>query len=163
MTPIISLIAAVARNGAIGKAGGLPWRLSTDLKRFKALTLGKPLVMGRKTFDSVGRPLPGRRVIVITRDAGWSRPDVETAHSLKDALALCADAPEIMIGGGGEIYKLALPLADRLYLTEVDLVPEADVRFPEIAPTDWREVRREPGLRGSKDEVDFSFVDYERC
>jgi len=158
----IALIAAVARNGAIGAAGGLPWRLSSDLKRFKALTLGKPLVMGRKTFDSVGRPLPGRRVIVVTRDAGWTRPEVETALSLEAALALCALAPKIMIGGGGEIYRLALPLAQKLYLTEVDLAPDADVRFPDIDPADWREIKREPGERGPKDEADFSFVDYER-
>ena len=158
----VALIAAVARNGAIGAAGGLPWRLSSDLKRFKALTLGKPLVMGRKTFDSVGRPLPGRRVIVVTRDAGWTRPDVEAAPSLEAALALCADAPEVMIGGGGEIYRLAWRLADRLYVTEVDLAPEGDVRFPEIDRALWREVRREAGVRGPKDEAEFAFVEYAR-
>src|SRR5580692_7912324 len=98
----ISIIVAIGRNGAIGAGGGLPWRLSSDLKRFKALTMGKPLVMGRKTFDSVGRPLPGRRVIVVTRDRGWAAPDVEAAHSLDDALTLAAGAEEIMIGGGGE-------------------------------------------------------------
>ena len=158
----VSLIAAVARNGAIGADGGLPWRLSSDLKRFKALTMGKPLVMGRKTFDSVGRPLPGRRVIVVTRDAGWTRPDVETANSLEAALALAAGADEIMIGGGGEIYAQALPLAARLYLTEVDLAPDGDVRFPDIDPALWREARRELGARGPKDEADFAFVEYER-
>jgi dihydrofolate reductase len=152
----------VARNGAIGAGGGLPWRLSSDLKRFKALTMGKPLLMGRKTFDSVGRPLPGRRVIVVTRDAGWLRPEVEVAHSLAAALALAAGAGEIMIGGGGEIYAQALPLASRLYLTEVDLAPEADVRFPDIDHAFWREVRREAGVRGPKDEAGFAFVEYER-
>ena len=158
----VSLIAAVARNGAIGKAGGLPWRLSSDLKRFKALTLGKPLIMGRKTFDSVGRPLPGRRVIVVTREPGWRRPEVDVAHSLEAALALAAGAPEIMIGGGGEIYRLALPHAERLYITEVDLAPVADVRFPEIDPALWRETARESGERGAKDEAEFAFVQYER-
>ena len=158
----VSLIAAVARNGAIGADGGLPWRLSSDLKRFKALTMGKPLVMGRKTFDSVGRPLPGRRVIVVTRDAGWTRPGVETANSLEAALALAAGADEIMVGGGGEIYAQALPLAARLYLTEVDLAPKGDVRFPDIDPALWREARRELGARGPKDEADFAFVEYER-
>jgi len=158
----VSLIAAVARNGAIGADGGLPWRLSSDLKRFKALTMGKPLVMGRKTFDSVGRPLPGRRVIVVTRDAGWTRPGVETANSLEAALALAAGADEIMVGGGGEIYAQALPLAARLYLTEVDLAPDGDVRFPDIDPALWREARRELGARGPKDEADFAFVEYER-
>jgi len=158
----VSLIAAVARNGAIGAQGGLPWRLSSDLKRFKALTMGKPLVMGRKTFDSVGRPLPGRDVIVVTREAGWSRPDVRTAHSLEEALALAGGAEEIMIGGGGEIYRLTMSISNRLYLTEVELAPPADVRFPEIDPAVWREVRRESGERGPKDEADFAFVEYER-
>ena len=160
--PIISLIAAVARNGAIGARGGLPWRLSSDLKRFKALTMGKPLVMGRKTYESVGRPLPGRRVIVVTGDSAWIRPGAEVVHSLHAALQRVADAPEIIIGGGGEIYAQALPLASRLYLTEVDLAPEADVRFPVFDRSEWREVRREPGVRGPKDEADFAFVDYQR-
>jgi dihydrofolate reductase len=158
----VSLIAAVGRNGAIGAQGGLPWRLSSDLKRFRALTMGKPLVMGRKTFESVGRPLPGRRVIVVTRDASWTRPALEVAHSLDEALALAKDAEEIMIGGGGEVYRLALPLASRLYLTEVDLAPPADVRFPAIDPAQWREVSREAGVRGPKDEADFAFVEYDR-
>ena len=124
--------------------------------------MGKPLVMGRKTFDSVGRPLQGRRVIVVTRDSLWARPEVEVAHSLEAALALAAGADEIMIGGGGEIYRLAWPGASRLYLTEVDLAPEADVRFPTVDPALWREVRREAGVRGPKDEADFVFVEYER-
>ena len=158
----ICLIAAVGRNGAIGARGGMPWRLSSDLKHFKALTMGKPLVMGRKTFESVGRPLPGRDVIVVTRDAGWSRPDVWVARSLDEALRLAADAAEIMIGGGGEIYAQALPRAQRLYITEVDLAPEGDVRFPEIDTVDWREARREPGERGPNDAADFAFVQYER-
>ena len=158
----VSLIAAVGRNGAIGARGGMPWRLSSDLKHFKALTWAKPLIMGRKTFDSVARPLPGRDVIVVTRDADWSRPDVRVARSLDEALRLAAGAGEIMIGGGGEIYRLALPLAQRLYITEVDLAPEADVRFPEIVPADWRETRREPGVRGPKDNAGFAFVQYER-
>lgn len=158
----VSLIAAVARNGAIGAAGGLPWRLPSDLKRFKALTVGKPLVMGRKTFDSVGRPLPGRDVIVVTREVGWARPDVRTAHSLESALTLAGSAPEVMIGGGGEIYRLAIPLAGKLYITEVELAPPADVRFPDIDPAVWRQVRREPGLRGAKDEAEFAFVEYQR-
>jgi dihydrofolate reductase len=160
--PTVSLIAAVAQNGAIGASGGLPWRLPNDLKRFKAMTLGKPLIMGRKTFDSVGRPLPGRRVIVVTRDANWTRPEIEAAPSLEAALALAADAPEIMIGGGGEIYRLALPLADRLYITEVALSPAADTRFPDIDPAQWREIGREAGTRGPMDEADFTYVDYAR-
>ena len=158
----VSIIAAVGRNRAIGVDGGLPWRLSSDLKRFKALTMGKPLIMGRKTFESVGRPLPGRRVIVVTRDAGWSRAEVEVAHSLDEALALAGDAPEVMIGGGAEIYAQALPRAGRLYLTEVDAAPDASVYFPEFDAGKWRLVRREAGVRGAKDEADFCFVEYEQ-
>jgi dihydrofolate reductase len=124
--------------------------------------MGKPLIMGRKTFDSVGRPLPGRRVIVVTRDAEWTRPEVEVAHSLEAALAMTAGADEVMIGGGGQIYAQALPVASRLYLTEVDLAPDADVRFPDIDRALWREFRREAGVRGPKDEADFAFVGYER-
>ena len=162
MSGRVALIAAVARNGAIGVDGGLPWRISSDLKRFKALTMGKPLIMGRKTFESIGRPLPGRRLVVVTRDAAWTAPDVEVAHGLDEALALAADAPEIMVGGGAQIYALALPRAARLYLTEVEAAPEADAVFPSYDLAQWREVRREPGVRGAKDEADFTFVDYER-
>ena len=159
---IVALIAAVARNGIIGKDGGLPWRLPTDLGRFKALTLGKPLVMGRKTYDSIGRPLPGRRIIVVTRQTDWRRDGVEVAHDLDGALRLTADAPEVMIGGGGEIYREALPRAGRLYLTEVNLAPEDGVRFPELDLTEWRETLREIVPRGASDEADFGFVNYER-
>ena len=163
MRGVVAIIAAVARNGAIGRSGALPWRLSSDLKRFKVLTMGKPLVMGRKTFESVKRPLPGRRVIVVTRDPAWTEPGVEIARNLNEAIALGADAAEIMIGGGGEIYAQALPLTRRLYITEVDLSPAGDVRFPEIDPARWRETRREPGRRGPNDEADFAFVEYERA
>ncbi len=162
VSPRIAIIAAVGRNGAIGARGALPWRLSSDMKRFKALTLGKPLIMGRKTFESIGRPLPRRQVIVITRDPGWARPDVTVAHDFDAALAAAAGAPDIMIGGGGEIYRLALPLATRLHITEVDLAPAADARFPVIDPRLWRETQREPGQRGPQDDADFAFVDYER-
>jgi dihydrofolate reductase len=158
----ISIIVAVGRNGAIGDGSGMPWRLSTDLKRFKSLTMGKPLIMGRKTFDSISRPLAGRTIVVITRDPGWSRPDVIVAHDLDEALVATSGASETMIGGGGEIYRLALPLADRLYITEVDLAPEASVYFPAIDQSVWRETRRGPGVRGAKDDADFAFVEYER-
>ena len=159
---IVSLIAAVGRNSALGVNGGMPWKLSSDLKRFRALTMGKPLIMGRKTFDSIGRPLPGRDVIVVTRDPGWTREGVRVARSLDEALALVGDAPEVMIGGGGEIYRLALARADRLYLTQVDSAPVADVTFPEIDARQWREARRETGTRGPRDEAEFCFVDYQR-
>jgi dihydrofolate reductase len=162
--PILSLIAAVARNGGIGFANALPWRLSSDLKRLKSLTLGKPLVMGRKTFESIGKPLPGRFSIVVTRDASFSAPGVEVAGSLDSALSLARahGTDEIMIAGGGEIYMQTIARADRLYITEVALEPAADALFPNINPALWREVRREPGVRGPRDEADFVFVDYER-
>jgi dihydrofolate reductase len=158
----VSIIAALGRNRAIGVDGGLPWRLSSDLKRLKALTMGKPFIMGRKTFESIGRALPGRRIIVVTRDPAWTRAEVEVVPSLDAALALAAGADEIMIGGGGEIYALALPLASRLYLTEVDAEPQASVFFPAFDASAWRLLSREQGERGPKDDCDFAFVEYER-
>jgi dihydrofolate reductase len=160
--PIVSLIAAVARNGAIGAGNALPWRIPSDLKRFKALTMGKPIIMGRKTFESIGKPLPGRQTIVMTREAGWTWPGVGVARDLEAALRLAGGAGEVMIGGGGEIYAAAIGTADRLYVTEVDLEPEGDVRFPRIDPEAWREVSREIGARGERDEAGFAFVEYGR-
>lgn len=161
--PIV-IVAAVARNNVIGNAGDLPWRLPADLKRFKAITLGRPMVMGRKTYESIGRPLPGRRIIVVTRDAAWSAEGVETAPSLDAAVALAAerDGTEIVVAGGGEIYAQALPLADRLRLTWVEAEPDGDVRFPEFDRSEWHEVAREqhPAADG---RPAFAFVDYARA
>ncbi len=162
------LVAAVARNGVIGRDNRLLWRLPTDLKRFKALTLGKPIVMGRKTFVAIGRPLPGRETIVVTRDEGFAAEGVLVAHGLDAALglaetranALGADA--VVIAGGGELYAEAIGRADRLAITEVALAPDGDAVFPPIDAALWREVLREPGVRGPKDEADFSFVEYAR-
>ncbi len=164
MSAPIALIAAVARNCAIGFGDALPWRLSSDLKRFKALTMGKPLIMGRKTFASIGKPLPGRFCIVVTRDSAFTAPGVEVARDLPAALVLARarDPSEIMIGGGGEIYAQTIGLADRLYITEVGLEPEGDATFPRIDASEWREVFRRPGARGPRDEAEFAFVDYER-
>ncbi len=162
------LVAAVARNGVIGADNRLLWRLSSDLKRFKTLTLGKPLVMGRKTFVSIGRPLPGRETIVVTRDPDFRAEGVFVAHGLNSALALAQDraramdAAAIVIAGGGEIYAQTIGLAARLAITEVALAPDGDARFPPIDAKLWREVRREPGVRGPRDEAEFCFVDYER-
>ena len=161
--PILSLIAAVARNGAIGAGNAIPWRLSSDLKRFKTLTIGKPLIMGRKTFQAIGAPLPGRKVIVVTRDRAWSHAGVEVAHDIDAALAAARGASEIIVAGGGEIYAQTIGIADRLYITEVDLDPPCDARFPPIDAAQWREVKREKGLRGPRDAADFVFVDYERA
>jgi dihydrofolate reductase len=164
----IALVAAVARNGVIGAGNRLIWKLSTDLKRFRALTWGKPLVMGRKSFESIGRPLPGRETIVVTRDPGLAPDGVRVAHDVDAALSLAEEvaremnAGEIIVAGGGEIYRQTIDRVDRLFITEVDLAPEGDVYFPAIDPAHWREASRERGLRGDRDETDFTFVDYAR-
>ena len=166
--PSLVLIAAVARNGVIGVDQGLPWRLSSDLKRFKALTWGKPMVMGRKTYLTIGRALPGRETIVVTRDRRFAAPGVFVAHRLETALDLAAErarameASEIIIAGGGEIYALTIARAERLLITEVALDAKGETRFPPIDPGQWREVSREKGERGPRDEADFTFVEYDR-
>jgi len=166
--PRLALIAAVARNGVIGAGDALPWRLSSDLKRFKALTMGKPLIVGRKTFQAIGRTLPGREIIVVTRDAAYAPEGVEVARDIDAALRLAearagaAGVDEVVVAGGGEIYAQTIARAGRLYVTEVDLAPAGDARFPRIDPALWREVRREPGERGPRDEADFAFVEYAR-
>ena len=136
---MITLILARADNGIIGRDGQLPWRLPADLKRFKALTMGKPMVMGRKTFDSFPAPLPGRRHIVLTRDPAWREAGAEVAHSVGDALALAGE--EVAVIGGAEIYALCLDRADRVELTEVHATPAGDAMVP--AFDGWREVMRE--------------------
>jgi dihydrofolate reductase len=151
------IIAAVARNGVIGLEGGLPWHIPEDLARFKELTLGNAVVMGRATFESIGRPLPGRVNVVLTRRPDWARDDVITAHSLEEALSTVAElGVDAYIAGGAEVYAASLEEADRLELTEVDLEPEGDTWFPEVDWARWQEVSREvhPG---------FSFVTYERA
>lgn len=149
MTIRRSLIAAVARNGVIGDGTSMPWHLPADLRFFKRTTMGHPMVMGRRTFDTMGA-LPGRRSVVVTRDPGWSADGAERAGSLDEALALAAAAPdgsrvdEVFVVGGGEIYRLALPVADRLLVTEVDLEPAGSVTFPPVDHERWRETAREP-------------------
>ncbi len=140
----ISLIAAVARNGVIGRDGGMPWHLPEELAHFKATTMGHALVMGRRTFDSIGRALPGRRTVVVTRDPAWHHAGVETAHSFAEAISLAGPADEVFVAGGAQIYAEALPFAHRLVLTEVDAEPEGDTRFPHWSRQEWREVSREP-------------------
>jgi dihydrofolate reductase len=153
---MISYVVAVARNGVIGREGGLPWYISSDLKRFKEITMGKPVVMGRKTWESLPRkPLPGRRNIVITRRKDFAPEGAEVVGTAEEALALCRDAPEVAVIGGGEIYRLFWPLVDRLYLTEVDLDVEGDTHFPAVTPEEWREVGREVHTRGERDSASF--------
>ncbi len=168
MAPRIALVAAVAENGVIGANGGLPWRVKSDMRKFRAVTMGKPLVMGRKTFESIGRVLDGRDVIVLTRQSGINRPGVFVAADLREALALAETraaergADEICVVGGGEVYAEALPLAERLYVTHVEIRPDGDTRFPEIAPQDWAEVLREPLPASEGDTAAAVHVVYEK-
>jgi dihydrofolate reductase len=138
----VTLLAAIGRNLVIGRDGDMPWHLPEDLRHFKATTMGHPMVMGRKTFDSIGRALPGRRTIVVTRQPDWHHPDVETAHSLADALALAGPTDEVFVVGGGQLYAEAMPFAQRMILSEVPDSPEGDTFFPEWVAQDWREVGR---------------------
>ena len=155
---MITLHLARADNGVIGRDGGLPWRLPADLKRFKAQTMGKPMIMGRKTFESFPAPLPGRRHIVLTRDTGWSAPGAEVAADMDAAIAL-ADAPEIAVIGGAQIFALFLPRADRVELTEVHASPEGDAIVPAFAG--WHEVAREDHPAEGERPA-YSFVTLER-
>lgn len=157
----LSIIVAMAKNRTIGVNNDLPWHLPEDLKYFKATTLGKPILMGRKTFDSIGRPLPGRQNIVITRNAEWQHEGVDVAPSLDAAIALASDVEEVMVTGGAQIYEMALPFVHRLYVTEVDLEIDGDAHFPEFSKNEWREVSREshPAMDG---KPAYSFVVYER-
>jgi dihydrofolate reductase len=165
---MLVVVAAVARNGVIGGDNRLLWRLKSDLARFKALTLGKPLLMGRRTFQSIGRPLPGRETVVVSRDPAFSPsgvhmvPDIESGLDLAARRAEAMGAREIVVAGGGEIYAQLLDRADRLHITEVDLAPAGNARFPPIDPARWRETGREPHESGPGDESRFSFVDYVR-
>jgi dihydrofolate reductase len=168
-TPRIVLVAAVAENGVIGRDGGMPWHLPGDLKHFKRTTLGKPVIMGRRTFDSIGRkPLPGRPNIVLTRDKNFRADGVTVAATLDEALqiaeqeAVKANADEIAIIGGSTLYEETLPRADRLYLTEVHASPKGDARFPAFGRAEWREVSRDGPHRGPGEEFGYSFVTFDR-
>jgi dihydrofolate reductase len=158
---IISIIAALDRNRAIGKTGGMPWYLPADLARFKSLTMGHPILMGRKTHASIGKALPGRRNIVITRDAVYAAPGCEIAGSLEDALRLAGEGEAFVIGGG-EIYRQALPFAQRLYLTRIDAAFDADTFFPEFDEAAWRVTSREAHAPDEKNRYPFEFVLLER-
>jgi len=161
-TPRITLILARARNGVIGAKGGLPWRLPEDLAFFKRTTMGHPIVMGRKTWESIGRPLPGRRSVVVTRDRTFSATGAEVAHSLDDAVALCAGSDEIFVIGGAHLYADALPRADRLLLTEIDADFDGDTFLPAPAAAQWLEASRERHPPVPERTFAFDFVDYRR-
>lgn len=157
--PQCCLIAALARNRVIGRDNRLPWHLPDDLRHFKALTLGHPVLMGRKTYESIGRPLPGRVNIVVTRQPGWQAAGVQVAHSLAEALAQAADATQVFVIGGATLYVEALPLADVLYLTEIEQDVNGDSSFPDWPRTDFIETARE--TRQGEDFI-YHFVTYHR-
>lgn len=159
---MISLVVAMDRNRAIGVDGDLPWRLSSDLKYFKSITMGKPIIMGRKTYDSIGRPLPGRRNIVVSRNPDYEAPGCDVITSLDAAIDLVKDVSEVMIVGGATLYIEALTLANRLYITEVDAEVNADTWFPVVDPADWQEVSREHHHADEKNQFDYAFVVLER-
>ena len=166
--PRIVLVVAVAANGVIGRDGDLPWRLPSDLKRFKQLTLGKPVLMGRKTWASIGRPLPGRPNVVVTRDPGFSAPGAEVVSSLDAGLAAARreaerlGADEICVIGGGEIYRQVFDRADILHVTHVEAEVEGDTRFPEIDSTRFEKVFEEAIPQGEKDSHAMRFVTWRR-
>jgi dihydrofolate reductase len=160
--PRICLIAAIAANRVIGRNNALPWRLPADLKRFKALTMGHPVVMGRKTYASIGRPLPGRRNLVITRNRGYSAPGCEIVHSLDAAIAACRGEQEIFIIGGAELYRESLPLAHSLEFTEIHAEFEGDATFPQFPLEQWREAAREIHSGEAGAPFGYDFVRYER-
>lgn len=160
-TPRVYLVAAVAANGVIGAGGRLPWHLPEDLKHFKALTLGHPVIMGRKTWESIGKPLPGRENIVVTRRAGYDAPGASIASSLGAALALCSGEPVVFVIGGSQLYAEALPIAAGLVLTELQRDYPGDARFPAFDRSAWRETQRQP--QTSADGLRFDFVLYEKA
>ena len=167
MTELV-LIAAKAKNNVIGDDNRLIWRLKSDLKHFRALTMGHPVIMGRKTFQSIGKPLPGRRIIVLTRDAGLDIPDVIVVKSPEEALeqarveAAKLGVKAVFVAGGGEIYRLFIDRADRLEITDVALEPDGDATFPAIDPSRWRLAKEASFTKSGDDEADFSFRTYLR-
>jgi dihydrofolate reductase len=166
--PTVALVVAMGKNRAIGRGGGLPWRLSSDLRYFRKITMGKPVVMGRRTFKSLPRVLDGRLNVVLTRDRGFVAPDAVMGHSLEEGLAAArasterTGAPEIMVIGGEDVFRAVLPQTDRIYLTEVHASPDADTWFPKLDMSEWREVSREAHEPGPKDDHAFSFVVLDR-
>lgn len=158
----IAFVVAHDRGGVIGKGGGLPWRLPDDMKHVRETTVGKPLIMGRRTYESIGRPLPDRRNIVLTRDRSFHAEGVLAAATVEDALALAADAPETIVFGGAEVFRRFLPMADRIYLTEVDANVDGDTFFPALDAAEWREVQRVEHPADARHHYSFRFITLER-
>ncbi len=158
----INIVVAISENQVIGRKGGLPWRLSADLKRFKAVTMGNPLIMGRKTHESIGRALPGRANIVVSRRPEYSAIGCEVATSLDAALAIAGQVDEVMVVGGAALYAAAVVAAERIYLTRVHVDIEGDTLFPTIDWSEWKEVSRERHNADERNEYDYSFVTFDR-
>lgn len=162
--PRLVAVVARARNGVIGVGNDLPWRLSSDLKRYRARTWGRPMIMGRRTWESIGRPLPGRETVVVTRRPDYAAPGAHVASSLEESLAIARrlaeemGADEIIVAGGEEIYRALLARTELIELTEVALELAGDAHFPALDPAQWQEIARETPPRGEKDEADFAFV-----
>jgi dihydrofolate reductase len=168
MVPI-TLVAALAENGVIGRDNGLPWRLKSDMVHFRAITMGKPVVMGRKTFLSIGRPLPGRTTIVVSRDGGFAAPGIVVAPSVEAALtvargdALRRGAERIIVAGGADLYAQTMPLAERLHITYVHRAVDGDVYFPAIDRSVWHETARDEHAAAAGDDAAFAFVIYQHA
>ena len=158
----LSLIVAMAKNRVIGVNGAIPWHLPNELKLFKSVTMGHHIIMGRKTYESICRLLPGRTTVIVTRQADYHVAGAIIAHSLQDAVAACGNDDEIFVIGGGELYRAALPLADRIYLTIVDAEPEGDTYMPEIAPAQWREHSSQAFAADDRHPYGYRFAVYDR-
>ncbi|MBA2408645.1 MAG: dihydrofolate reductase [Gammaproteobacteria bacterium] len=158
----VSLIVAMTPDRIIGRDGGMPWHLPADLKRFRELTMGHPMIMGRRTFESLGRILPGRRHIVVTHNTGFKCPGVDVAPSLNDALTLSAVSDEVFVIGGAQIFREALPLADRLYITLIAADIKGDTFFPEFEKSTWREVAREVRAQDDENRYPLTLLIFER-
>ena len=158
----IAIIAAMAENRVIGRENRLPWRLSADLRRFKSLTMGKPVIMGRKTYESIGKPLPGRSNIVVTRDPDYRAPGCQVVHSLDQALEAAAGHDEVMVIGGAELYRQTLERAERIYLTLVKAELDGDALFPRIETRHWHELGCESHRADEKNEFDYDFITLQR-
>lgn len=159
---VISIVAAMGKNRVVGKNNKLPWYLPADLKHFKELTLGKPVIMGKKTFESIGRPLPKRINIVLTRNENFNPQDCLTAHSVEEALKSAGEAKEVMVIGGASVYAQFLPRTDRIYLTLIDADFEGDTYFPEINPQEWKETQRIENEPDEKNSYKYTFITLER-
>jgi dihydrofolate reductase len=159
----VSAVVAASDNNVIGKDGGLPWHVSSDLKLFKEITMGKPVIMGRRTWESLPRqPLPGRRNIVITRNSDYAAEGADVAGSIHEALAMCEGEPEVSIIGGGQVYEQAMNRTDRIYLTRIHLTVDGDTFLPELPENEWQEVERREFEKGERDDAAFTLVVLDR-